>query len=93
MARKAVIDSDGIVVNVIELTDGTAWTPPSGCSVVDGDGAALGGSYNSGTEQFTDPTPVTPAKTRPEEWAEAETDTAKLNLLAKQLGYIIVEEA
>lgn len=51
MARKALIDQAGTVVNVIEVTDGD-FTPPDGCTLVDAtDDAEPGGAWDG--HEFT----------------------------------------
>lgn len=64
--RQAVIDASGVVLNVVELDDGSPWTPPDGCGtapVPDGIGVAAGWVFAGGT--FTDPAPARLAQTLP----------------------------
>lgn len=62
---KALIDS-GVVVNVIEWSDGSDYTPPAGLTLVDvGDGCTIGATYDAATKTFTPPTPVDPPAAPP----------------------------
>lgn len=52
MARKAVVDASGNVLNVIEIEPGADWPTPEGCTLVDAsNGGEPGGTYQAG--QFT----------------------------------------
>lgn len=92
MTRKAIIDKDGVVLNIIELATDIVWEPPVGTTVIDALKAHRGDIYNKRTKKFTLGAPILPRKTKPEEWAEASTQAAKMDLLAKRLGFIVEEE-
>jgi hypothetical protein len=57
--QKALVDTSGIVVNIIEWEEGSQYAPPDGIVIVDiADGAAIGGTYENGN--FIPPTPPVP---------------------------------
>ena len=43
--RYAVIDTAGLVKNVIELEEETKWSPPEGCTCLPSEDAEPGGTY------------------------------------------------
>ncbi len=51
--RYAVINNDGIVVNVIEWDGKTQWSPPSGCFVIQNDYCDINDFYDKFTKKFT----------------------------------------
>lgn len=62
---KALIES-GVVLNVIEWSADSDYTPPDGCTLVDvGDGCAIGGTYDPATKTFTPPAAPDPAPEPP----------------------------
>jgi len=63
---KALVDVNGTVVNIIEWSDDSNYTPPDGLTLVDvGDGCAIGGTYDVASKTFTPPTPVDPPAVPP----------------------------
>ena len=40
--KHAIVNSEGIVVNVIDLKDGAEWSPPEGFAIVEADKAEIG---------------------------------------------------
>jgi hypothetical protein len=46
--RHALVDANGIVVNVIELEPDANWRPPQGCSVVPSETADIGDMFDHG---------------------------------------------
>jgi hypothetical protein len=86
--RKAVVrESDGFVVNVIEIEEGANWKPPEGCYLIDAERDGSPGDTWDG-KQFIKPEPA-PVAT-PIDWQaefdSATTVTKKVNVLAKILG-------
>ena len=50
MVKKVLVDSDGLVVNIIEYDSDAEWAAPSGIDVVDdGPDAEVGGTWNGTT--------------------------------------------
>ena len=49
MSRKALVDSTGLVLNVIVIEDGADWPIPAGCILVDAAFAGGPGNTWSGT--------------------------------------------
>ena len=90
ISRKAIIDASGVVVGAVMHDDEAVWSPPAGCTLVDAAQAdAPGDTYDAGTQTFTHPVVAVP-QSKPEAWAAAATQAAKLDLLATRLGYIEV---
>ena len=92
--KHAIINSDGLVVNVIELEDGSDWTAPEGCQNVQSDEAQIGWSYGEGV--FTAPVVVVPEKTNAEKKAQFLTQIAVLeasNLMPRALRDIILKDS
>ena len=88
MTKKALVRTyNGIVENLIEHEDGSAWPVPTGCHLVPaskGDGADIGATWD-GTA-FTRPEPATEPTSLPEEYEAAATDAERLAIIARQLG-------
>ena len=69
----AIIDSTGLVINVIEWDGKPPWHPPQGCTAVKlTDGAGIGWTYANG--RFTPPPepPAPPETSPPTELSPAE---------------------
>jgi hypothetical protein len=77
--RKAVVrETDGFVVNVIEIDFPTAWQPPEGCYCVDAEkDGSPGDTWNGAKFIRPEPEPVIP----PRDLA-AEVDQLKADLQA-----------
>lgn len=58
MRKALVYKATGVVVNVIELNEGSKWTPPDGMEVIDGTSAGPGDTWDG--EKFIKPTPTPP---------------------------------
>ena len=58
--RKALVDSKGLVVNVIVIEDGANWSPPDGCILVDATNAG-GPGYTWDGRKFVAPLAPAPA--------------------------------
>ena len=89
MGRYAVInDVTRVVVNVIELEPDAVWTPPEGCSVVEGDAAENGGTFVDG--EFVPPSEAEGLTARGQAQADyaAATTDAKLRMLAERVGLV-----
>lgn len=85
--RKVLVDADNNVVNVIEWSEGSDYTPPEGLTLVDdGDGAAIGGTYNPAAKTFTPPAVVDPDPTvappTGEEFAALQQQVAAIQAVA-----------
>ena len=64
MSRKAIVDSKGLVVNVIVIEDGANWSPPDGCVLVAAEtGGGVGDTWDG--KRFV--VPVEP----PHQWWQA----------------------
>jgi hypothetical protein len=89
VSKQAVIDNvSKVVVNVIELEEGAAWTPPAGCTVVQNDAAGRGGTYvDSRYVPPPDEERPTPKEQEQAAYARA-TSAEKLRLIATQLGLV-----
>jgi hypothetical protein len=82
--RKAIVDSAGLVINVIEVESGANWTPPADCTAVDApDSVSPSFTYASGS--FTAPENEAVANVRKDAWAAASTTAAKFDVLADLL--------
>lgn len=57
MGRTALIEADGTVVNMIELSDGADWSPPDGMTVVTGP-ASVGIGWRLHDGEWLAPDPV-----------------------------------
>lgn len=56
-APYAVVDSRGVVINIIEWDGTTPYNPGTGMTLVEADGkTAIGGTYNAIADVFTPPT-------------------------------------
>lgn len=80
---KALIDSNGVVVNIIEYAPSGDYQPPAGLTMVDvGEGCAIGGTYNASTSTFTPPTPPAPASQPPtaDQFAALQSAVATLTM-------------
>lgn len=53
--RYAVINNDGLVINVIDWDGKAKWSPPSGCYVIQDDHCDINDFYNRFTKKFTKP--------------------------------------
>ena len=62
--RKALVDSDGLVLNTIVIEDGANWSPPDGCILVDATNAGGPGDTWDG-KQFVETIKSTPPKEVP----------------------------
>lgn len=56
MARKALVDSTGVVQNIIEYNPEGNYEPPEGFTLLDAEGAEIGGGWDGA--QFTAPPPA-----------------------------------
>lgn len=84
MSRYAVINNQtNIVQNVIELADGSEWTPPEGHRLVASDIAGIGDTRQG--DRFIRPDPPTPEPTMRDEYKAATTTAAKLRIIAQSL--------
>jgi hypothetical protein len=54
MARKALVDAAGVVVNLIEIEPGADYTPPEGCTLV-APSAGVGPGHTYQNNTFTAP--------------------------------------
>lgn len=80
---KALVDANGLVVNVIEWSADSDCTPPDGLTLVDaGNGCAIGGTYDPSTSTFTPPTPPDPPAGPPtaEQFAALQSAVATLTM-------------
>lgn len=59
MSNYAIIDTNGNVVNVVDIEDTTQWTTPEGFTAVQSDVASIGWTYANGT--FSPPVSAVPA--------------------------------
>lgn len=92
--KHAIINSDGLVVNVIELEDGVEWTPPEGMENIQSDTAEIGWSYAGGI--FTAPVIMPPTKTVEEQKTELLSNIAYLessNIMPRSLRDIILKDS
>ncbi len=53
MKKSVVEESTGLVINVIEIKDGSKWTPPEGCVLMVG--GEIGDTWNKTTQTFVKP--------------------------------------
>lgn len=82
--RKALIDGQGLVLNVIEIEPDANWSPPEGCVLMDG--GEIGDTWD-GTKFVKPELPISePPTDWQAEWSKANTTTKKLDVLAKMLG-------
>lgn len=58
MQRYALVDSSGVVDNVVMWDGGEDWAPPQGFTTVQSDIAAIGWTYANGTFSAPEPQPV-----------------------------------
>ena len=88
--KKAVIDSDNKVVNVIELEDGYEgkWSPPDGFSVVNDGNPAIGDTWD-GTDFLKRVPKINPQVDRLDELRDR---LAKQIITHKQLVELIASE-
>lgn len=85
--QKALVDAGGTVVNIIEWSDDSEFTPPDGQTLVDvGDGCAIGGTYSGGA--FHPPAPPTPVASPPtaEQFAALQQAVVTLTLHSLPIG-------
>lgn len=78
MARKALINGEGIVVNIIEVGGGTHYSPPVGHTLLDAIGASIGSRWTG--NGFSHPTP--PPLPQP---SRTEEDIARLEVAVQLL--------
>jgi hypothetical protein len=84
--RKAVVrNSDGFVINVIEIEDGANWKPPDDCYLVDAEKDGSPGDTWDG-KKFIKPEPPPSPTDWQAEFDTATTVTKKINVIAKMLG-------
>jgi len=74
MQKSVVRQSDGLVINRIEIREGSKWTPPDGCILMD-DGH-IGQTWNG--KEFIDPEPL--PEPEPPRDPLSEIDELKLRL-------------
>ena len=67
--RKALVDSDGLVLNTIVIKDDANWSPPDGCTLVDAQsGGSIGDTWDG--KRFVGTTADIPRKkSRKADWA------------------------
>lgn len=61
--KKVLIDGSNLIVNIVEIADGAAYTPPSGLRMLNVDAATahIGGTWDEDTQTFAEP----PKSSRP----------------------------
>ena len=83
LSRYAVVDDDGLVLNVLVWDGATSWSPPTGTVAVPvGDEVEIGGILDSRTKEFTPgpiiEIPIDPAR-RADRRVEALLETLESN--------------
>jgi len=58
MKRYAIIDSNGVVDNIILWDEAAQWSPPEGMTMVKVEDIQCGIGWTYANDVFTDPTPV-----------------------------------
>lgn len=87
--RKAVVDKTGLVINAIEIEEGSKWQPPEGCYLLDekiSETANIGDTWD-GTKiiKALKPTPSVVIDWQVQ-FDAASTALAKVKVLAKMQG-------
>ena len=84
MSRQAVVNGEGLVVNVIELEPDADWLPPEGSVVVRSDVASPGDTLVG--REFVRPTPPPRDVSFAERWSAAIDADERLHVLVDLLG-------
>lgn len=61
--RIAIVDGDGIIINLIEMEDGAEWSPPEGCATLAAGDYEIAGRLQGGV--YTPPLVAQPAPPSP----------------------------
>lgn len=82
--KHAIIDKSGLIVNVIELEDGSQWSPQDGFTLIKSEDASIGRSYVKG--KVVIPKSTTPKLTAQEKISNLEHSVTARRLRESLLG-------